>query len=237
MATSVKPRAVTNMKNTETFLASKKNAILLTAFGAVCTILVSLTYVLTNPVIQEQERLQTYNKVTQVLDNNRFDNNPLLDCIMLEDDSITGVNKATPVYRARLNNEPYALVYQTQTKQGYNGLIKILVALDKTGEVQGVRTLTHTETPGLGDKIELSKSDWVLSFNEKSVNSEDDQHWFVKKDGGDFDQFTGATITPRAIVNQLRTSIYRITGQFDQLFSQPNACQSPQTTTEPNNDN
>lgn len=224
------------MKNNESVLATKKNALLLTAFGAACTMLVSLTYVLTSPAIKEQERLNTYKKVTQVLDDTKFNNDPLMDCVYIENQDITGSLNKLPVYRARLDNAPYALVFQTETKQGYNGLIRLLVAVDKQGEVQGVRTVSHTETPGLGDKIELAKSDWVLSFNGKSVDDENDPHWFVKKDGGDFDQFTGATITPRAIVNQLRSSLFKVTKQFEPIFAQANECQVANASEETNND-
>lgn len=220
-----------------TLLASKKNALLLAAFATVCTLMVSLTYVLTKPVIDRQEKLQTFAKVTQVLQANAFDNNPLDNCVYIQDMNITGSDKSLPIYRATKNGQPYALIYQTETKQGYNGQIKLIAAVDTTGTVQGVRTLTHQETPGLGDKIELAKNDWILSFNGKQVNGIEDPHWFVKKDGGDFDQFTGATITPRAVVNQIRTSVVTINEQFAQLFDLPNACQQSNANNEVTNDN
>lgn len=220
-----------------TLLASKKNALLLGAFATACTLMVSLTYVLTKPVIERQEKRQTFAKVTQVLKVNGFDNNPLDNCVYLQDANISGVDAPLPVYRATKSGEPYALIYQTQTKQGYNGQIKLIAAVDNKGKVQGVRALTHQETPGLGDKIELEKDDWILSFNDKQVKGIEDPHWFVKKDGGDFDQFTGATITPRAVVNQLRTSLVHINEQFDEIFSLPNACQVPQAQNEVPNDN
>lgn len=220
-----------------TLLASKKNALLLGAFATACTLMVSLTYVLTKPVIERQEKLQTFAKVTQVLKTNNFDNNPLDNCVYLQDANISGIDESLPIYRATKNGEPYALIYQTETKQGYNGQIKLIAAVNNSGAVQGVRTLTHQETPGLGDKIELEKDDWVLTFNDKQVNGLEDPHWLVKKDGGDFDQFTGATITPRAVVNQLRTSVVHISEQFDKIFSLPNACQAPQAQNEVQNDN
>lgn len=226
-----------NMSTDITLLASKKNALLLAAFATVCTLMVSLTYVLTKPVIERQEKLQTFAKVTEVLKDNAFDNNPLDNCVYVQDANISGVDESLPIYRATKNGEPYALIYQTETKQGYNGQIKLIAAVDASGAVQGVRTLTHQETPGLGDKIELEKDNWVLSFDDKLVGAIDDPHWFVKKDGGDFDQFTGATITPRAVVNQLRTSIVTINQQFETLFNLPNACQAASVESEVNNDN
>jgi len=223
------------MSSDLTLLASKKNALLLAGFSAACTLMVSLTYVLTKPAIEYQEKQQTFKKVTQVLDANAFDNNPLDNCVYIQNADITGVDTKLPVYRATFNNEPYALIFQTETKQGYNGLIKLITAVNKSGEVQGMRVLSHQETPGLGDKIELAKSDWVLSFNGKQVKDENDSTWFVKKDGGDFDQFTGATITPRAVVNRLRTSVTNLNSEFERLFSLPNECQT--AATEVNNDN
>lgn len=224
------------MSSNLTLLASKKNALLLGAFATACTLMVSLTYVLTKPAIEKQEKQQTFLKVTQVLDAAKFDNNPLDNCAMVQDVEISGLEIETPIYRATKDGEPYALIYQTETKQGYNGLIKLIVGVDASGVVQGVRTLTHQETPGLGDKIELAKSDWVLDFNAKQVAGTDDSHWFVKKDGGDFDQFTGATITPRAVVNQLRTSIVKLNQNFSQIFALANACQNAEQSVDQTSD-
>jgi len=203
---------------------SKKNALLLSAFASVCTLLVSLTYVYTAPLIEQQAQQDLLNKLNQVLVPERFDNNPLENCLHITDKSIFGDDESHVIYRATQQEQPYALVFQTQTLKGYNGLIKLMVAIDKTGKVQGVRTLQHKETPGLGDKIDLEKSNWVLSFNDMKVNSDTDKRWFVKKDGGYFDQFTGATITPRAVVNQLRQSIRYVSSNFDRLFVMENQC-------------
>lgn len=203
---------------------SKKNALLLSAFAAVCTLLVSVTFVLTAPVIEQQAQQDLLNKVNQVLLPERFDNNPLKNCLNLTDKSIFGDDKQHVIYRATYQEQPYALVFQTQTSKGYNGLIQVMVAIDSNGVVQGVRALKHQETPGLGDKIDLEKSDWVLSFNDMKVKNEEDKRWFVKKDGGYFDQFTGATITPRAIVNQLRQSVSYVASNFDRLFAMQNEC-------------
>ncbi|NVK25013.1 MAG: electron transport complex subunit RsxG [Gammaproteobacteria bacterium] len=213
------------MSDNLTLLASKKNALLLGAFAAVCTALVSITYVLTADTIAKQEQQQTLTKITEVLDPAKFDNNPLENCVLVSLPEITGSETKLPVYRATLQQQSYALVFQTQTSKGYNGLIKVIAATDKHGVVQGTRVLSHKETPGLGDKIDLEKSDWILSLTDKQVRDIKDPKWFVKKDGGDFDQFTGATITPRAVVNQVRTSTYRMTEQFSQIFEMPNDCE------------
>jgi electron transport complex protein RnfG len=212
---------------------SKRDALLLSAFAAVCTLLVSITYVLTAPVIEKQEQQDLLNKLNQVLVPTKFDNNPLENCFRLTDYNIFGDEEPHFIYRATMQDKPYALVFQTQTLKGYNGLIKMMVAVDKKGKVQGVRALKHQETPGLGDKIDLEKSDWVLSFNNMNVTSEQDKNWFVKKDSGYVDQFTGATITPRAVTNQLRHSILYVTLNFSSLFTQENQCEPAPTPVEP----
>ena len=212
------------MKGRLTIFKTKTNALLLTAFAAACTLAVSLTYIFTAPVIEQQKQQDLLNKLTEVLVNDKFDNNPLENCFEYQSIDITGYETPQTFYRATKDSAPYALVFPLKTEQGYSGRIEMLVAIDTNGEVQGLRTLTHKETPGLGDKIELAKSDWILEFNGKSPKAADDSTWFVKKDGGNFDQFTGATITPRAIVNQMRTSISALKPEFDRLFELDNAC-------------
>ena len=81
------------------------------------------------------------------------------------------------------------------------------MGLDSNGEILGVRVISHTETPGLGDKIEIKKSKWILSFNGKSLDNVTYSEWNVKKDGGIFDQFSGATITPRKVVLAIKRGL------------------------------
>ncbi|MCV6638811.1 electron transport complex subunit RsxG [Candidatus Albibeggiatoa sp. nov. NOAA] len=113
----------------------------------------------------------------------------------------TGETKT--VFIARKDGMVMAAAFEV-SEPGYSGDIRVIMGVDKNGEILGVRTLSHTETPGLGDKIELARNDWVLSFNGKSVNNPDDAGWALQKDGGIFDQFTGATITPRAYVKAVK---------------------------------
>ena len=90
------------------------------------------------------------------------------------------------------------------SREGYSGPINLLVAVNVDGTLSGVRVVSHKETPGLGDKIETNKDDWILGFVGKSLSNPSEALWKVRKDGGEFDQFTGATITPRAVVNAVR---------------------------------
>jgi len=104
-------------------------------------------------------------------------------------------------YQALKAGKVNGVILPVRTPEGYSGDIDLLVGVNRDGSVGGVRVITHRETPGLGDNIELAKSDWILSFNGRSRAGSEDPSWAVRKDGGEFDQFTGATITPRAIVD------------------------------------
>ena len=104
------------------------------------------------------------------------------------------------VYRATLQDAPVAMVIDYTTPQGYSGDIRMLVAIEASGKLLGVRVLEHRETPGLGDDIELARSNWILGFDGLSLQAPTPEQWRVRKDGGHFDAFTGATITPRAVV-------------------------------------
>ena len=103
--------------------------------------------------------------------------------------------------------EVVGVILPATARDGYSGDIRLLVGVDKAGKLAGVRVLNHRETPGLGDKIELKKSDWVLSFNGRSLQDPTPENWAVTKDGGEFDAFTGATVTPRAVVESVRDTL------------------------------
>lgn len=112
-------------------------------------------------------------------------------------------DKPLTIYRARLGSALKGVVFQV-SERGYSGEILVLMAVDVDGKMLGARVLKHTETPGLGDKIEVAKDKWILSFNGKSLGEPPADKWGVKKDGGVFDQFAGATITPRAVVKAVK---------------------------------
>lgn len=133
----------------------------------------------------------------EVLPSRYFDNQPLHDAMEITDSTLSA--KPIQVYLAKLAGVVSAVVFQVDT-EGYGGTITLMLALNTEGEIIGLRTLSHKETPGLADKIETDKSDWILGFNGSSLANTPLKDWAVKKDGGKFDQFTGATITPRAVV-------------------------------------
>jgi electron transport complex protein RnfG len=121
------------------------------------------------------------------------------------------------IYRARHQGEISALAF-TVVGQGYAGPIEALVGVDRQGHILGVRVISHQETPGLGDKIEHRKSDWIFGFDGRSLTDPAPQAWSVKKDGGVFDQLTGATITPRAVVQAVKHGLEFFAAHQGQLL-------------------
>lgn len=187
--------------------AIEKNAQLLALFAIACTALIAFVDFLTKDKIIEQEQQQLISTLSSIIDPSKHDNSITQSCIIIEDEQLGSTPQKA--YLATNKNAPVAAAITTTAPDGYNGNIFILVAINIDGSVSGVRTIKHQETPGLGDKIELRKSQWILDFNNKKILEENDNRWAVAKDGGMFDQFTGATITPRAVVNAVkRTTMY-----------------------------
>lgn len=200
-----------------------KNGVILSAFALATTGLVATINMLTADKIAEQELLQLTTQLHEVLDPRAYDNQLSHDCVIINDPRL-GPYADQVVYRARKNNQPVALVVRHITPNGYSGDINLLTAVLSDGRIAGVRSTKHAETPGLGDKVEIRKSAWISSFNNMTVRSADDERWAVKKDGGQFDQFTGATITPRAVIGSVKNAVLFAKDEFDAVFSAPNAC-------------
>ncbi|WP_306603998.1 electron transport complex subunit RsxG [Azonexus sp.] len=152
----------------------------------------------TSPAIAAAEAKDLRDSLSEVLPAGMADNDFLKDTVDLEQGG-----KTITVYRARQAGEIKAALFKV-AERGYSGEIQVLMAVDMDGRTLGVRVLKHTETPGLGDKIEAKKDDWVLDFNGKSLTDPTEDKWAVKKDNGVFDQFAGATITPRAVVKAVK---------------------------------
>ncbi|WON78724.1 electron transport complex subunit RsxG [Serratia sp. UGAL515B_01] len=186
----------------------KKHGITLAVFAAVTTGLTAVVYQLTKGTIAHQAALQHKALLDQVVPAENYDNDMQDECYVVSDPAL-GNSAPHHLYLARKNGQPVAAALETTAPDGYSGAIQLLVGADFNGTVLGTRVMEHHETPGLGDKIELRLSDWITLFRGQKVNGQDDTRWAVKKDGGIFDQFTGATITPRAVVNAVhRTTLY-----------------------------
>lgn len=164
---------------------------------------------------EQENLLQTF---AEVLPTDAYNNAPLNDRIQFVSQPHFGTAKPVTIYRARKDNQPVAVILETIAPDGYNGDINLLIAIYHNGQIAGVRTLKHHETPGLGDKIELRKSKWILSFEGHSLEEDNLINWAVKKDDGMFDQFTAATITPRAVVKAIRNTLIFVQKQGDALY-------------------
>ena len=199
-----------------------KNGAILTAFALATTGLVASINALTADKIAEQEQLQLTAQLQEVLDPKSYDNQLSQDCVIITDEKL-GPYANQVIYRARKNNKPVAVVIRHVTPNGYSGDINLLTAVLSDGTIAGVRTTKHEETPGLGDKVEVKKSLWITTFKSLTVEGEEDVRWAVKKDGGQFDQFTGATITPRAVVGSVKNAVLFAQTNFDDIFAAPNA--------------
>jgi electron transport complex protein RnfG len=152
---------------------------------------------------QEEDMLAT---LEQVLPKNLYDNELLHDAITISDTQERGLGE-TQVYLARKDGSVTAVAFKLSALGGYSGPIMLMMGVSADGVILGVRVIAHAETPGLGDKIEKAKSDWILAFNGRSTENTSAERWRVKKDGGDFDQFAGATITPRAVVGGVQAGL------------------------------
>ncbi|MEZ2695470.1 electron transport complex subunit RsxG, partial [Hafnia alvei] len=170
--------------------------------------------------IAHQAELQQKQLFDQVLPTEMYNNELQHECYVVTDKHL---GSATPhhLYLARKDGVPVAAAVESTAPDGYSGAVQLLVAADFSGQVLGVRVLEHHETPGLGDKIDARISDWINSFRNQTVQGDIDPRWFVKKDGGMFDQFTGATITPRAVVNEVRHTAVFLQENRERIESMP----------------
>ncbi|WP_135383990.1 electron transport complex subunit RsxG [Vibrio tasmaniensis] len=203
--------------------AIKKNGLVLAIFACASTGLVAVTHYLTKDQIKQQEQAQLLSVLNQVIPHDLHDNELFSSCTLVQAEEL-GTEQAMPAYIAKINGEPSAIAIEAIAPDGYNGAIKVIVGMKIDGTILGTRVLSHQETPGLGDKIDLRVSDWILSFAGKQVTDSNHDRWKVRKDGGDFDQFTGATITPRAVVKSVKQAVQYVNQNNQALLAQPLNC-------------
>lgn len=173
--------------------------------GAFCLgfgLLLAVTDELTAADIAARALEDRQNSLAQVIPDRIHDNNLVADTLAMKDAS----GKEITVYLARKDGKVAGVAYEIQGS-GYAGAIKLMMGVDAAGNILGVRVLAHHETPGLGDKIEEKKGDWILRFTGLSLSNPLPEKWKVKKDGGQFDQFAGATITPRGVVKAVHEGL------------------------------
>ncbi|MDF0752531.1 electron transport complex subunit RsxG [Marinobacter sp. 71-i] len=185
----------------------RRNAIGLGLFAIITGGTIAVTQVLTAERIQEQAARAEAQALFEIIPENRHDNNLLTDTVQLPAGQRLNDGEPITAWVARRNGRPTGLIMPVVAPDGYSGDIHLLVGMNLQGKILGVRVTSHRETPGLGDRIETKKSDWVHSFTGRSLGNPEPKDWNVKKNGGTFDQFTGATITPRAVVKAVQKSL------------------------------
>ena len=193
-----------------------------TAFGAV-----TLVHESTRDRIAAAANAQRMTRFADVLQNHAFDNDIFADVLQVTDPELLGTSEPVPAYRARLRGRLVAVVLEPVAPNGYGGPIRLRVAIAPDATVLGVRVLQHRETAGLGDAIEASRSGWIDRFTGKSLASPPPSRWHVRKDGGDFDQFTGATVTPRAVVSAVANALLYFERHRAELTAPPGTMAVP----------
>lgn len=189
-----------------------KNSLILAFFAFITAALIALTQHSTEPLIESNKQQALEKALFELIPAESHNNQMLNDKLLLEKGVLSN-RKASFAYFAFQNKEAVATILPATAPDGYGGEIQLIIGIYFSGDIAGVRVVPpHNETPGLGDAIEIKKSNWILAFNGKNLQNPQAENWSVKKDGGSFDQMTGATITPRAIVN----AVYKTLVYFEQ---------------------
>lgn len=188
-----------------------RNSMILGLFAVATVGMIAVTQQTTAERISEAQRRVQLSALNEIVPHDQHDNDLLTDSFSVQDRQYLSLSAPADAYRARQGERVSAVILPVVAPDGYSGRIDLLVGIRADGTIAGVRSVSHRETPGLGDKIETAKSQWILSFNGKSLSMPIPEQWAVKKDGGQFDQFTGATITPRAVVK----AVYQALTYFD----------------------
>lgn len=200
-----------------------KSGLTLATIAAICTGLVALTYQATEERIAANEKAFLEQSLTPALAGLQFEGNLADSRLVLEPPHALPGRDAAIIYRAYSNGQPAAALFAVTAPGGYSGPIRILVGVAHDGSVTGVRVLGHRETPGLGDRIVASKSDWVFQFEGRSLADPPAEDWALETDGGAFDQLTGASVTPRAVIRAIRETLLYFERHRDDIFAPASA--------------
>jgi len=177
-------------------------------FAAITSLAIGWTYLSTQSEIELAERRAEARQLMEIFPEDTHDNELVDDTFVLEaETSLLGLRQERQGYRVRQGERVVGVILPATARDGYSGDIRALVGVRSDGSVAGVRVVAHKETPGLGDKVDLRKSPWILGFNDRSLDNPALSQWSVSKDGGAFDQFTGATVTPRAVILATRRAL------------------------------
>ncbi|MEN1727682.1 MAG: RnfABCDGE type electron transport complex subunit G [Pseudomonadota bacterium] len=193
-----------------------KSALALMAMGLAAAVLLAGLNELTREAIAEAREQRALATLNQVLDPGLYDNQLNEDTITL---TIDGQDRAALLYRARLDGSPVAAIIDMTTSRGYSGDIRLLLAITPEGVILSVRVVDHRETPGLGDKIEHRRSEWIEQFDGRSLSNPERSRWASDQRGGDFDTLTSATITSTAVIDAVARALASVEHAGDAVWT------------------
>jgi len=196
-----------------------KTGATLAVIAAICTTLVAATYQLTSERIVANDKALLEQALQPALAGIFYEGGVSESrLVMLPPHDLPG-NDTALIYRVYAQDKPVAALFAVTARDGFSGLIRILVGVEFDGTITGVRILQHRETPGLGDKIESARSDWIFQFDGRSMGNPEVTGWAIRNDGGEFDQLTGASVTPRAVIGTVRDTLLYFDEHRDAIFA------------------
>ena len=184
-----------------------RTVLVMIIFGIIFSTILEFVHNKTNPIILKSEAEAKERLLLQVISKDLYNNDLINSFIDIKPNQRLKNMEMIKGYIARNNNEVTAVILETRAPDGYSGEIKILVGIDKNGNILGTRVITHQETPGLGDYIDIAKSNWINIFTFSSLENTSQSEWAVKKDQGKFDYISGATITARAVTKAINEAL------------------------------
>lgn len=194
-------------------------AAVLLIFSAIGALLLAGTHQATAPTIEKAERAIKNQLLAQTLPPGSFDNDISRASYPLPVNPLLGLKRPSSRYLATRAGQVSGVILEAGAPDGYAGEIRLLIGILPDGRIGGVRVITHHETPGLGDYIEIARSPWIRQFEGTSLDQPDTGHWKVRKDGGSFDYVTGATVTPRAIIKAIHGALTYFAAHRAELLS------------------
>jgi Na+-translocating ferredoxin:NAD+ oxidoreductase subunit G len=199
--------------------ASLQTALNLLFFTVIGTTVLAFTYSHTKDDIALSEERVRMDLISQIVPQDIADNDIVHDTFKVKPSKLLGTEDSELAYRARLKGKITAVVLPAIAPDGYGGAINLILAIRRNGKIAGVRVVSHNETPGLGDYIDIKKSPWIKGFDGKALQPGRDEDWHVKKDGGKFDYMAGATITPRAVIKAVHKALQYFAENRDKLLA------------------
>ena len=197
-----------------------RTALNLLFFAVIGTAILAATFNLTHVLIAQSEENAKLRLISQVVPASLYDNELIRDTLIIPANTQLSTEQDTIAYRGRLKGKPSVVVLEAIAPDGYSGKIRLIIAINHAGNISGVRVISHKETPGLGDYIDIAKNKWIGLFEGGSHQRYREEDWKVKKDGGQFDYMAGATITPRAVVKAVHKSLHYFEDNRAKLFAQ-----------------